>query len=303
MNQNPASLITSIVQALIKTRAYPMSVNMKRLADELATKYNMSAKHVRSAIKPFDHPALKAIKARIEKARTDIKRKGLPNPSANGFLYIQKRDIPEIRALVDAANTDIEDLKQDALAVWPDILTAAKAIAGDCAAELEWPTAESCLKRFVFDITWQMQPAPLTSDTLIGLTDEVAAITAAESEDKVKRDLHAAHFGPVRELVKDLTTLLEGNTQTPAWDDRKRFKQDPFDNIKESVQTIKDLNWLNLPELDSLLDVVQTAGNVNIVTATEQERKEHKNKVAYAKQRATEVIEKAGLDLDDDLGI
>ena len=290
------NLINSLVQCLFKSGAYSLSQNMKDVAADMASQYSADASDIKALTHIFENKGtpIGALKARIEKVRTDIKAKGLPNPVATGHLYVQRRDIADIQTLFDEADRDLVGLKGNVRKAWSGLVHEAKARKGGFTDHIVWPTVEDFLDRYKIELRWLPQPMAIPAGVLSGLTAEVRAEAEAASKAAVETMLREAHIGPVRDVLKSIGDMLE------SFDGgKKRFRQEPFDKLKAAAQQLDDLNWLRIPEIGQLCDSLHAAGNVNIVTSTKEERDAQFGKVKETSKQMRDAIKK----MENDLGI
>jgi len=289
-------LINSLVQAHFKTSAFPLVQNLIHVSEEVAIKYKTTPAEIRSATHIFNAKgnAIGALKARIEKARTEIKAFGLPNPEMAGHIYIQRKDIAAVQSTFDDCEAELVNLKRNVIKAWPALIAEATGRKADLAKFIEWPTPEDFVSRYRVELNWLSQPMAVPEGVLAGLSAEVRAKTEAQSKKAVEGMLREAHYGPVRELVSTLTDMVE------TWDKgKKRVRQEPFDRMKAAAKQLHDLNWLKIPELDQLSDVLDAAGRVDMVNTPKAEREKAFDKVRDAKAK----MEKAIANRNNDLGI
>ena len=296
MSLNTTHLINSVVQCHFKSGSYPLSQNLKEVADDIASQYKADSDQVKALTKIFESKGtpIGALKARIEKVRTDIKEKGLPDQVATGHLYVQRKDIAEIQTIFDEGERDLLILKDDVRKAWPAMVKAARTAKGGLAAYVNWPTVEDFLAPYKMELRWMAQPQAIPAGVLSAMAQETAARVAAESQKATEERLRAAHIGPVREILKSVSDMVDSYSKG-----KERFRQEPFDNLREAAERLSDLNWLKLPEIGSLCDVLADAGKINIVSASEDERKAQVDKVKQVHKAMASTVKK----LEADLGI
>lgn len=291
-----SNLINSLVQCLFKSGAYSLSQNLKDVAADIANQYSTDASDLKALTHIFENKGtpIGALKARIEKVRTDIKGKGLPNPVATGHLYVQRRDIAEIQTLFDEADRDLVTLKGDVRKAWGGLVREAKARKGGLVDHISWPRVEDFLDAYKIELRWLAQPMAIPAGVLSGLTAEVRAEAEAASKTAVETMLREAHIGPVRDVLKSIGEMVESFDKG-----KERFRQEPFDRLKAAAQQLDDLNWLRIPEIGQLCDSLHAAGNVNIVSLPKEERAAQFDKVKETQKQMRAAVKK----MESDLGI
>jgi hypothetical protein len=282
-------LINSLVQAALETHKYPLHQKLQQVSEDAAAKYQTTAAEIRSMTTIIENKGneVGAMGARIELWRTATKDLGLPNPTVKGSLYIQRKDIKEVQQLFDDCEADLVAMKKNVVKAWPALVQEAKTRKAKLAQFIEWPSANEFVSKYSIGLRWMAQPMAIPEGVLSGLSAEVRAEAEAKSNAYVNANLRQAHYGPVKDLVGSITKLVED------WDKgKKRVRQEPYDALKEAAKKLDDLNWLRLPELAALSDVLDNAGNIDMVNTPKDERDKAFDKVRTAKQKMEDAIAK-----------
>lgn len=188
-----------------------------------------------------------------------IRKVALPCPTIEGASYLQARDVDHVQRIFDDGIAKLADIRREICAEWPELVSAARISLGALAYEIEWPTASDFASRFDISLTWMGQPAAITGTVLEGVSNEVAARVRASSEASVKASLMEAHGTPIRDLLTELigTPAVMGTIEQLS--NGKRIRRERFDNIREHAARIRQLNWLELPELDTLVAALESS--------------------------------------------
>lgn len=180
---------------------------------------------------------------------TNIRKYGLP--CAAGGHYVRVRDVPRVQDIFDEAQMELDTIREDILATYPEIINGVRQRLGAFASEVAIPTASEIAQRFSMSLAFTNQPAPLDGPVLNGLSEEVANRVRAESRQQVRDMLHKAHAAPVNDLRDTLLELIDRLRNA----DRLHMTQ--FDKLDAEVRRVRGLNVLHLPEITTVLDAAQ----------------------------------------------
>jgi len=286
--------INSVVLANLNTRRGKISTPCKSTADDISMASGADRKKLSVTFQHLNSEEIKAARSTIVRLVKDIGELTLPCPSIQGARYVKATDMDNVQRIVDTADGDLMQQKQEIVRRWDDIIIAAKAKAAQLAFDndIEWPTAEEFNDSMGIELEWLASPAPIQDTVLETISTEVAArARASQAADKMFLKAHAA---PVRELVK---ALAQAATATAASTQKgKRLKQANFDNIETAMNNVSSYNWLAIPELTDLVrGIKDSLGDVDGPSLPRDER------VAVADK--LKVAEAAAIDTLADLGI
>jgi hypothetical protein len=133
------------------------------------------------------------------------------------------------------------------------------------------------------------RPVAVNEDVLVGLPDEVANRVRADSQRQLDEDFRSSHAGPVRELKK----VIEDFTDAMRNADRLHLTQ--FDKLRDEAKRVKNLNFLDLPEIDEVIRLAADAAASPIGTPTKDERETIAAKAQKAISKADETLAALGL--------
>jgi hypothetical protein len=172
---------------------------------------------------------------------------------------ILKRDIPTVQCIMQDAQADLEDIRDEIVADYPAIrakllkrLQGKKvngAVVGDD-DDVVLPSATKIASGFRMVQTFRATTTPLNHKVLQGIGDESAAQAVADSElameDEMLRGC-AALVGPLRtRLIKFADMVRNG----------ERLHASQFDKLADELRRVNDLNALGVQEIT---DIIQTA--------------------------------------------
>lgn len=173
-----------------------------------------------------------------------IRKYCLPCPV--GGYYAKVRDIELIQNLFDDAMIALDDIKDDIVREFPDIINRVRADLGKFADQIELPTATEVASKFTISLRYTREPAPIDG-VMAGLSAEVANRVAAESREAVSDMLRAAHAGPLADLRRMLNDIADKLRNA------ERLHLTQFDNLASELSRVARLNVLDLPEINDIL--------------------------------------------------
>jgi hypothetical protein len=222
-----------------------------------------------------------------QKTGVAIRRLGLPCPS--GGIYLRIRDIPEAQNLFDDAQIEMDQVREDILATYGDLVAALRDRLGAFVHEVRIPSATEVASRFTMTLTIVNSPAPVTNSVLTGLSTEVANRVRADSQRQIDEMLRASHAGPIADLKKVLAEFIDKMRNA------ERLHLTQFDKLRKEAKRVKDLNVLNLPEIDAVVRLAAAASTSPVSELTDQERVNIAIKAEKASAKADETLASLGL--------
>jgi hypothetical protein len=272
------------------TASCPAATVLHRKATDQVCSANdasSEAAWVKVAPIPRKGTAFGAMTSVINSTGTKIRDMGLP--CRTGGTYIQTKDFEEVVRLFDEGMAELDQLRKvDLPQQWDGIVDAATRNLGELAKDISIPTAQEFGEKFGMDIIFEHSPQNIDGTIMEGVATEVAARVRAASKKAVNDMFVASHVAPVQDaitvLTKTMTQLAEG----------KRLGQRTIDKVKAAMDMLKDKNWLDLPEIDSVIKAMAPVASTNRVDiVTEGDKK----KVIAKCQHATKVALTAKADL------
>ena len=206
-----------------------------------------------------------------------------------GGFYLRVKDVGEVQNVFDDAMVELDTIREDILATYPDLLNIIKGRLAGFANEVNIPSATEVASKFTMRLSVINRPVSVNEAVLTGLTEEVANRVRADSQRQIEEDFRTSHAGPVRDLKK----VIEDFTDAMRNADRLHLTQ--FDKLREEAKRVKNLNFLDLPEIDEVVRLAADAAALPIGIPTKDERAVIAAKADKAISKADETLAALGL--------
>jgi hypothetical protein len=206
-----------------------------------------------------------------------------------GGIYLRIKDVTEVQNIFDDAQVELDTIREDILATYPDLLVSLNAQLGSFANEVQIPTATEVASKFAMSLTVINQPVAVDGAVLVGLTEEVANRVRADSQRQVTEMLRASHAGP----INDLKAVIAEFSDRLRNADRLHFSQ--FDKLRDEARRVQKLNFLELPEIEEVVLAVADAARIPDGSLTQDERVSIAKKAEAASVKADETLAALGL--------
>ena len=206
-----------------------------------------------------------------------------------GGIYLRIKDVTEVQNIFDDAKAELDTIREDILATYPDLLASLNARLGSFATEVQIPTATEVASKFTMSMTVINQPVAVDGAVLIGLTEEVANRVRADSQRQVAEMLRASHAGP----INDLKAVIAEFSNRLRNADRLHLSQ--FDKLRDEARRVQKLNFLELPEIEEVVLAVADAARMPDGSLTQDERVRIAKKAEAASVKADETLAALGL--------
>ena len=289
----PLTQINSLVLCKLSSTAPSTSVLHKSATAQLARSNGATKKaaRVHATLVERRGSAVGKAAALVQTTQKAIRKLALPCPSIEGASYVQARHVDDVQRIVDDASAKLADIRRDIVAEWPTLVASAAAALGDLANTVEWPQAADFAGRFTLSIIWLGQPAPVSGTVLEAVSSETAARVRASSEAAVQRDLLEAHGAPVRDLIGELAETVDQVRNG------LRLRSERFDRIRAAADEIASKNWLQLPELDTLVESLRQSvvGIDDAAALSKTQRLDAADAVEAARRKAADTLASLGL--------
>jgi hypothetical protein len=229
--------------------------------------------------------------ALVQDTQRKIRKLALPCTMIEGASYVQAKDVDAVQQIADDATAKLAAIRRDIIADWPQLTAAAATKLGTLTNGLEWPTAEDIASRFTISLTWLGTPAPIAGTAFETVTCETAARVRASSEAAARADLLAGHGAPVRSLIAELAETVKQIQHG------KRLRSERFENIRKAADEIAGKNWLELPELDKLVESLRQSvdGVTDAASLTSGDRARAAANIEQARRQAANTLADLGL--------
>jgi hypothetical protein len=206
-----------------------------------------------------------------------------------GGIYLRIKDVTEVQNIFDDAQAELDTIREDILATYPDLLASLNARLGSFATEVQIPTATEVASKFTMSMTVINQPVAVDGAVLIGLTEEVANRVRADSQRQVTEMLRASHAGP----INDLKAVIAEFSNRLRNADRLHLSQ--FDKLRDEARRVQKLNFLELPEIEEVVLAVADAARMPDGSLTQDDRVRIAQKAEAASVKADETLAALGL--------
>ena len=166
-----------------------------------------------------------------------------------GGYYLRAKDIEYVQTVFDQASAELRKLKAELVRVYDDI---PRPYLTGWSDDFNLPDAHTFAEGYSMTLDWMDSPASISGTVLQGVSNEVASRVKAASEKSHETAFREAHAGPIASLLKEcLLPPIEQMTKG------KRLRGERFENIKKGVDHLKEMNWLELPEIDTLVEALK----------------------------------------------
>ena len=206
-----------------------------------------------------------------------------------GGIYLRIKDVTEVQNIFDDAQVELDTIREDILATYPDLLAALNTRLGSFATEVQIPTATEVASRFTMSLTVINQPVAVDGAVLVGLTEEVANRVRADSQRQVAEMLRASHAGP----INDLKAVIAEFSDRLRNADRLHLSQ--FDKLRDEARRVQKLNFLELPEIEEVVLAIADVARIPDGSLTQDERVRIAQKAEAASVKADETLAALGL--------
>jgi len=221
--------------------------------------------------------------------RTGVQIRRCGSLCPTGGIYIRIKDVAEVQNIFDDAQAELDTVREDILATYPDLLTALHSQLGSFVNEVQIPTATEVASKFTMSLTVINQPVAVNDAVLVGLTEEVANRVRADSQRQVDEMLRASHAGPINDLKEVIAEFADRMRNA------SRLHLTQFDKLREEALRVQKLNFLDLPEIESVVLAVADAARMPDGELTQDERVRIAQKAEAAAVKADETLAALGL--------
>jgi len=221
--------------------------------------------------------------------RTGVAIRRLGMLCQTGGFYLRVKDVAKVQDLFDEAQHEMDMIREDILRTYPDLMAQVIRKLAGFGGEVSIPSASEVASRFTMRLSVINQPVAVNESVLSGLSEEVANRVRADSKRQIEEDFRTAHAGPVRDMKK----VIEDFTDAMRNADRLHLTQ--FDKLRDEARRLKNLNFLDLPEIDALVCAVAEVSAMPNGTPTKDERHSIAAKADKAIAKADDTLAALGL--------
>jgi hypothetical protein len=214
-----------------------------------------------------------------------IRRLGLPIKL--GGIYLPVNRIADAYGIYDDAIAKLDDIRQDIINVYPAMMEQVVRELGDFASEVRVPTATEVAAKFTMSLTILNQPVAVSE--MSSVVDEVANRVRADSQRQAAEMLKFAHTGPIKDLRDQLGEFIH------AMRNAERLHLSQFDKLRDEVRRVKELNVLDLPEIEEVAQLAAQAAATPVEDMTGSVRNRLAKQAETAAAKADETLASLGL--------
>lgn len=206
--------------------------------------------------------------------RTNLSKLGLK--VFTGGYVTRATELDTARAIFEESDDELERLRGEVRRQYTELVYEGKKRLGDSAEGIQWPSVAEVSSgwkhRFYF------LPDPTSGGALLeGVSDEAAAKTRAEVKRSQQIMLESAHS----DLIRELLGYIIGNGKSDhgilgVLSSDCVLKKGRFENLKERLQQAKEMNWIELPQLDAAIRQLEPIASADLdeLRANDYKRKE-----------------------------
>jgi len=279
--------LNSLVMCVFSTTAYGTTRYNRAATVRVANQAGASAE----AAKVYNRVVL-AKGTAIGKAislqnRIGVKIRNLGMQCRIGGIYLPVKRIVEAQNIFDDGIAELDVIREDIIAVYPELEAKVRSMLAGFADEVEVPTATQVASAFTMSMTILNQPVAVGE--MSGVVDEVANRVRADSHRQAQELLREAHSDPVERLREQLIEFIDKMRNA------ERLHLSQFDKLRNAARDCKALNVLEIPEIDEVVRLAASAAAIPSESLTHSERIDCAVRAETAAAKADETLAALGL--------
>ena len=290
---NELTTINSVIMVRLVTGKPALSAKLEKTHQQIAYAKGADEKAIRApSAKLFQTRgnAIGEINNIINGMAVYLKKKGMSVPDFDGTTYQQANDADEIQSEFDKRRDQLDALLNEVHTNYQSYVNEGLKHIAAFNDEVEWPTADEFIGGYRLELKWLGQPQSIANSVLSSVSTETAARVRASSEQSVSRMLLEAHGQTISETIEEMGRTIEALTKG------QRLKQARFNAMQDRIGDLKNKNWLNLPQLDAIIDMLKPCVDAQVSDFPEShQRRAHAKSIAIAKAEAEKVLTELGL--------
>jgi len=221
--------------------------------------------------------------------RTGVQIRRCGSLCQTGGIYLRIKDVAEVQNIFDDAQAELDTIREDILATYPDLLVSLHNQLGSFVNEVTIPTATEVASKFTINLTVINQPVAVNEAALVGLTEEVANRVRADSQRQVDEMLRASHAAPIADLKSVLTEFADRLRNA----DRLHLTQ--FDKLRDEAKRVSKLNFFEFQEINDIVDLVADIARTPLGELSQDERVRIAQRAELASTKADDTLAALGL--------
>lgn len=282
--------ITGNILVHYSTHRAGLNVTHSRLTQDNCNATGANRKALRTVAQIFESKSTPVgeILSLFANTRIEIAKLGL-RLSTGGYL-VRANQLERVRAIFEEADDQLERLRGQLRRDYDKLVSNSKLRLGSAAEDIVFPSAEETAARFTHSLDYV--PDPTSGEVLLeGVSEEVAAKVRAQVEKSRQKLLEDGHSN----LIKELLGFLTGTCDTDqgilgVLGSDCVVKKSRFERLKERLEAAKNLNWIDLPQLNSAIEALEPIANVDLdeIRGDENKRRELEVTAKKAVESVTE---------------
>jgi hypothetical protein len=221
--------------------------------------------------------------------RTGVQIRRCGSLCQTGGIYLRIKDVAEVQNIFDDAQAELDTIREDILATYPDLLVSLHNQLGSFVNEVTIPTATEVASKFTMNLTIINQPVSVNEAALVGLTEEVANRVRADSQRQVDEMLRKSHAAPIADLKSVLTEFADRLRNA----DRLHLTQ--FDKLRDEAKRVSKLNFFEFQEINDIVDLVADIARTPLGELSQDERVRIAQRAELASTKADDTLAALGL--------
>lgn len=218
-----------------------------------------------------------------------IRKKGMPVPDKVGWTFQKVDEVDGIQSEFDGKRDELDHLLLEIRDRYDSLKHEGEKRLGRLRDEVEYPDVEDFLGDFEFGLRWSGTSTNISETNVLGAVSKETAARIRSTQQTTADTLKEAHGHLVRDAVNEMADVVDALLKG------KRLRQERLDKLAKASEEIHRKNWLQLPELTSL---VNTLRDLTVDTAeipTVELRRDHADKVNIAKAEAEQTLAALGV--------
>tara|TARA_R110000765_G_scaffold381554_1_gene472798 strand:- start:120 stop:989 length:870 start_codon:yes stop_codon:yes gene_type:complete len=218
-----------------------------------------------------------------------IRDKGMPVPDKVGWTFQKAEDVDDIQSEFDGKRDELDRLLLEIRGRYDTLVAEGGKRLGQLVDEVRYPDVEEFLDDFKFKLRWSGTSTDISKTGVMGAVSSETAARIRATQQTTEDTLKEAHGHLVRDAVNEMADVVEALLKG------KRLRQERIDKLAKASEEIHRKNWLQLPELTSLVNTLRDLTIDTSEIPTEELRREHARKVDDAKSEAEKTLAALGV--------
>jgi hypothetical protein len=267
---------TGNISVYYKTNRVKIQVTHDRITEDNCTVLRASPEALSTTARLFKSKStpIGAILNLFSGTRVKLQQLGLR--TFTGGVIVRATHLDSAQAIFDEADDELERLKGEVRRQYSELVAEGKKGLGDAHTDVVYPSAEEVASGWKHRLHVLWDPSQAGASLLQGVSDEAAAKTRA----MVKRSQQDMLSDSQSDLIKQLLFHIIGNGKSDegilgVLESDCILKQGRFQKLKERLEQAKNMNWIELPQLNKVIELLEPIANVDLDELRANDRKRH----------------------------